>query len=339
MKMMLKVWLALFGLAFFVSCSEQNQDLGVHLQGRTMGTTYNVRYYPKQPIDSKLVQDKIDQSLLQLNQQMSTYIPDSQISQFNKMQSTEPMQIDAGFAYVVEQAIELAKLSQGALDVTVGPLVNLWGFGPDKKPTQLPSDEQLSQIADYVGIDKLLLNGNQLTKLDPRLKVDLSAIAKGYGVDVVAQVLESLSISDYLVEIGGEMRLKGQKPAGQSWLVAIEKPQSIERSVQQVLNVGDNALATSGDYRNYFEQDGIRYSHTIDPTTAKPIRHKLASVSVVAENCTLADGWATALNVLGPEKGYQLASDLGLAVYLVIKSDDGFEIKYTKAFEPYIVQF
>ncbi|EWH11371.1 thiamine biosynthesis lipoprotein ApbE [Catenovulum agarivorans DS-2] len=339
MKMILKIWLALIGLAFFVSCSEQNKEQGAHLQGRTMGTTYNVRYYPQQPIDSKLVQDKIDLSLLQLNQQMSTYIPDSQISQFNKMQSTEPMQIDDGFAYVVDQAIELAKLSQGALDITVGPLVNLWGFGPDKKPTQLPSDQQLGQIDDYVGINKLLLDGNQLSKTDPRVTIDLSAIAKGYGVDVVAEVLESFEIDNYLVEIGGEMRLKGHKPQKQSWLVAIEKPQSLERSVQQVLNVGNNALATSGDYRNYFEQDGIRYSHTIDPITAKPIRHKLASVSVVAENCTLADGWATALNVLGPEKGYKLASELGLAVYLVIKSDEGFEVKYTKAFEPYLVQF
>ncbi len=336
-KMLSKIWLALIALAFFVSCSQQNAQQTLTLQGRTMGTTYHLTLIAQSELlEQSKIQSEVDAILEDVNDKMSTYRPNSELSLLNQNLSTDPVGLSADTAKVIGQAIELGELTQGALDITVGPLVNLWGFGPDGRPNKVPSFEKIEQVKTHVGLDKIQLDGSLIRKADPKVYIDLSSIAKGFGVDQVADYLESIGINNYLVEIGGEMRLNGQKADGSQWRIAIEKPVSFDRAVQQVIEPGDAALATSGDYRNYFEQDGVRFSHTIDPTTFKPINHKLVSVSVIAPSCMEADGLATALNVMGPEKAFDFAKKHDLAVYLVVKSDSGFDVLFTEQFKPYM---
>jgi thiamine biosynthesis lipoprotein len=166
----------------------------------------------------------------------------------------------------------------------------------------------------------------------------LSSIAKGYGVDKVAEQLDQAGIVNYLVEVGGELRSKGRKPDGEGWLVGIESPAGGHNIAQRVISPGDTGIATSGDYRNYFEKNGVRYSHTINPTTGRPITHRLVSVTIIASNAMLADGLATALTVLGPEKGLELANENGIAAYLLVKEDLGFKEMYSEAFRPYLTE-
>ncbi|WP_017445209.1 FAD:protein FMN transferase [Gayadomonas joobiniege] len=333
-----KLWLALVGLAFFVSCSQQSELTNQgEIHGRTMGTTYSVKYfYAPTVIQQDELKASIDAALQRVNEQMSTYLPESELSQFNQSDSLQPFTVSKDTAYVIDSAIKLGTLTKGALDVTVGPLVNLWGFGPDKKPDTIPSDDLIEQTRSRTGLDKLSVKGTQIIKSTADLYVDLSAIAKGFGVDKVAELLEQKGIVNYLVEIGGEMRQKGHKADKQAWRIAVEKPVSGQHAVQQVLELGDMAIATSGDYRNYFEENGVRYSHTIDPKTAKPISHSLVSVTVLDASCMRADGLATALNVMGPEAAFAFANAHKLPVYLVIKADDGFVVKYTDSFKPYM---
>lgn len=306
------------------------------LQGPTMGTTYNIKVVAASSFDKAQLQQKIDTLLKQVNQEMSTYIPDSELSLFNRSQSLTGTPISKGLQRVVAEAIRLGQLSQGKLDVTVGPLVNLWGFGPEYRPETVPSDEVLAATRARVGLDKLTLDGNLMSKAIPDLYVDLSTIAKGYGVDMVAELLEKEGIENYLVEIGGEMRLKGFKHTGELWHVAIEKPISEERSVQQIIVPKDNAVATSGDYRIYFEADGQRFSHIIDPHTGKPINHKLVSVTVIHPSSMTADGLSTAMMVMGEDEAYAFAQENNLAAYLISKTDDGFKEQITVKFMPYL---
>jgi thiamine biosynthesis lipoprotein len=307
------------------------------LQGKTMGTTYHIKVVSTlDEVNALSLQKKIDDALIQVNQEMSTYIPDSELSRFNKNTSTEPVVVSQGLARVIKESIRLGKISNGKLDVTVGPLVNLWGFGPEHRPDTVPSDEVLAATQQRIGLQYLSLEGNQLTKSLPELYVDLSTTAKGYGVDVIAELLEINGLQNYLVEIGGEMRLKGFKHTGELWHVAIEKPVSNERSVQQIIVPKDNAIATSGDYRNYFEADGMRFSHIIDPSTGKPINHKLVSVTVIAESSMTADGLSTAMMVMGEDKAYQFAMEHDIAAYIISKTDNGFREQITVKFMPFL---
>lgn len=319
-------------LAFTVLLSNcaPKQEAEVHLTGPTMGTVYNIKYVPEGEIDSIKLQSEVDGVLLEVNQLMSTYMPDSELSRFNQWQSTEPFPLSAETLKVMEEAKRLGALSHGLLDVTVGPLVNLWGFGPDARPTKIPSDQQILAAKVRIGLDRLQLQNTTASKTHPDLYVDLSTIAKGYGVDRVAEVLQQNGIKNYLVEVGGEMRLSGKKTNGSDWRVAVEKPVTSERAVERIISVGDNAIATSGDYRNYYEQDGVRYSHLIDPTTGRPITHNLVSVTVVTASSMTADGLATALNIMGKDKALALAEENDLAVLLITKEADGFK-EYTSA--------
>jgi thiamine biosynthesis lipoprotein len=245
-------------------------------------------------------------------------------------------------ARVVTEAIHIGRESRGALDVTVGPLVNLWGFGPDARPTKVPSDELIAQTRQKTGLGNLHVitsaDADTLQKDIPDLYVDLSAIAKGFGVDKVAEYLESQGARNYLVEIGGELRINGVNGKGHPWRVAIEKPTVNAGSVQEVILPGDNGVATSGEYRNYYELDGKRFSHTMDPLTGKPIQHRLVSVTVIHPSCMTADGLATVFMVMGPEKSLAYAKERGLAIFTITKTDDGFEEAYSDAFKPYLVK-
>lgn len=300
----------------------------VSLKGATMGTTYNIKYIKVDSASTTLtsaqMQTQIDSLLANINQLMSTYIPDSELSQLNRSPANVAFPISPETEYVIQEALKLNSLSKGILDITVGPLVNLWGFGPNKRPNKMPSEERLAEIRSYVGIDKFTLENSTITKTDINVYIDLSTIAKGYAVDEIAKLLSSHGVANYLVEIGGEMRLAGTKINKEKWLVAIEKPKPGARSLQQIISIGDNAIATSGDYRNYFEEEGVRYSHLINPKTGYPIKHNLVAVTVVASQCIEADGLATALIVLGTEQGIKLAEDNNIAALFITKEGEQF---------------
>ncbi len=321
-----KYVIVLIALSFVLSCSRPSYEI-VSFQGPTMGTLFQVKFVKTpelQALDKAKIENEIVQLLVDINQLMSTYISDSELSLLNKSPAELPFSISQETAYVLQEAIRLHNVTQGALDITVGPLVNMWGFGPQQRPETIPSSDSLEEISEYVGIDKFTLSDNTVTKEHDMVYIDLSTIAKGYGVDKIADVLEKYGINNYLVDIGGEMRLAGQKPNDQDWRIAIEKPITRERAVQRLITVGNNAIATSGDYRNYFEEDGVRYSHLIDPKTKKPIQHNLAAVTVVASSSMTADGLATGLIVLGKDKGLEIANDNNIAALFIVKEDDEF---------------
>ncbi len=314
----------------------------VTLNGKTMGTYYAIKYVADQkdpPAES--LQKGIDVVLEEVNDQMSTYRPDSELSRFNQSREVNtPFPVSAATAKVVREAIRINQLTDGALDVTVGPLVNLWGFGPEGRVTHVPTEQDIETRRQWTGIDKLKVEGNNLIKTVPELYVDLSSIAKGYGVDAVAEYLESQNIRNYMVDVGGEVRTQGINGKGKPWRIAIEKPssQGLSQSAQEIIEPGNASVATSGDYRNYFEENNVRYSHTIDPKTARPINHNLVSITVIADNCMSADGFSTGLNVLGPERGLEVANAQNIPVFMIVKTDKGFEERYSEAFKPYLQQ-
>ncbi|RUO61956.1 FAD:protein FMN transferase ApbE [Pseudidiomarina insulisalsae] len=302
-----------------------------------MGTTYHIRYVSANPRhESAKVQERVDAVLAQINSQMSTYDPTSELSRFNSRMTTEPVVVSRSLEQVVRRALEIAEETDGLLDVTVGPLVNLWSFGPKQRPEKVPDAMELQAVKAVTGYQHLNVENHQLQKEIPELYVDLSTIAKGYAVDRVARLLEQMEIQNYLVEIGGEMRLKGNKPGNQPWRIAIEKPDSSQRAAQRIIEPGNMAVATSGDYRNYFEEDGVRYSHIIDPRTGRPIQHNLVSVTVLADTCMDADAYATALTVMGPEQALVFAEQKRLAVLLIVRENGMFKEYTSTAFKPYL---
>ena len=331
-------WLALIGLAFFITACSKDQAPSasmVVIEGATMGTYYRVKVVTDKITDSVAFQAEIDKRLELVNDQMSTYRPDSELSLFNQAQQSHVVSADT--LKVVKTGIELAQLTQGALDITVGPLVNLWGFGPDAKPSHFPSVEAIAQRKALTGVEHLSISGTTLNKAIPELYVDLSSIAKGFGVDQLADYIESLGEQQYLVDVGGELRMKGSNEKGLPWRIAIEKPVTDERAIQEIVIPGDNAVATSGDYRNYFEENGERFSHMIDPTTGMPIKHKLVSVTVIDKSSMRSDGLATAIMVMAPELGYDFAVAQKMPVFMIIKTETGFSEKYTQQFKPYLL--
>jgi thiamine biosynthesis lipoprotein len=322
------IFLSVIFLGVFIACSQPKNE--IHLTGPTMGTTYNIKYVIADSISADELKKLVDAELVLINQLMSTYIKDSELSRFNQWDSLEAFPMSEQTLQVLSEAKRLSAMSEGLLDVTVGPLVNLWGFGPQNRPEKIPSSTQIIQAKNRIGIDKLTLGDTWAKKSQTDLYVDLSTIAKGYGVDQLALLLEQHNITDYLVEVGGEMRLSGVKASGKAWSIAIEKPETHTRSVPKIMSVGNNAVATSGDYRIYYEENGVRYSHLIDPDTGYPIKHNLVSVTVVHPSSMTADGLATALNVMGKEKALALAEKHDLAVLMITKEKQGFT-EYTSA--------
>ncbi|MGB0941987.1 MAG: FAD:protein FMN transferase [Marinomonas sp.] len=326
---------AVLVLAFLIRLFSFTPEL-VSFSGPTMGTTYTVKFYTNENMDSAWqYKDDVDAVLVRINELMSTYDSQSELSRLNQTAVNTEVKVSTDLAYVIDQALMISKMSKGEYDVTVGPLVNLWGFGPGKKTDTVPSARDIVLAKQQVDFAAINLSDQTLVK-EKDIYIDLSSIAKGYGVDAVAQKLEQLGIESYLVEVGGEIVAKGAKPDGEPWRVAVESPNGGHSVAQKIVELADVAIATSGDYRNYFERNGVRYSHTINPKTGKPITHRLVSVTVIEKNATLADGFATAITVLGPEKGLAFAEDNGLAVYMLVKEDLGFIEQYSKAFEPYL---
>jgi thiamine biosynthesis lipoprotein len=334
--------LAIFFIVFsllLAGCTDKKQEpQGEYLEGKTMGTTYHIKFYNQTPTITPLaLKAEIDELLIEVNDSMSTYIPDSEINRFNRLAENEVMPISDDFRAVVSESIRLGE-STKTLDVTMGPLIDLWGFGPDKKPTKRPTDAELTAMVANIGIDKLLLTDQGLAKLVSALELSFSATAKGYGIDKVAQLLEKHNIENYMVEIGGELRISGTKPNKQDWVIAIEQPDAEpgERTVHRILKPGTNGIATSGDYRIFYEMDGETYTHLIDPVTGMPIKHDLVSVTVIHPSAMTADGLATALTVMGMEKAQAYAQDHNLPVYLIAKSDEGLITYSSPAFAKYL---
>ena len=300
-----------------------------------MGTVYSVRLSALPP-DLALaeVAALVDAELAAINRAMSTYDPQSELSVFNARNTTDWTAAGSALVEVVGKAQRIAALSGGAFDVTAGPLVDLWGFGPERGNGNAPDVVDIAAVRERVGYAMLEVRTEPpaLRKARGDLAVDLSAIAKGYGVDRVATRLDSLGIDAYLVEIGGELRTRGRRPDGRAWQIGVERPDSDGRAVRHTLSLTDGALATSGDYRNFFTESGRRYSHIIDPRSGATIEHELASVTVFADDCTTADAWATALSVLGPEDGLDLARELGLAALFVLRDGEELRDKASPAF-------
>jgi thiamine biosynthesis lipoprotein len=307
----------------------------IRLSGLTMGTTYSVKAVvsASDPSDEAELKPEIERLLREISRQMSTYVVDSEISLFNESQSTEPFLVSSEFAGVVQRAIRWSGESGGAFDITILPLLDLWGFGPKQKlpllTGDLPTKELLQQTLQWVGFEKLSISNDSLVKAHPALKIDLGAIAKGYGVDAVFEWMLARGFDRLMVEIGGEVRASGKNLRGSDWKIGVRKP--IPRSgsegqavLQWILPLRGQAVATSGDYESFFELDGQVFSHEIDPRTGYPARNGVASVTVVAPNCMDADALATALMVLGLEKGMELIESLGgYEALVVIREQDG----------------
>ncbi|WP_319777175.1 FAD:protein FMN transferase [Maridesulfovibrio sp.] len=307
-----------------VGCGNSSDP--VRLQGRAIGTTYSiVAYGLPEKLSPEDLRKGVEQVVAEVNSVMSLFKPDSELSRFNAYRKDDWFSVSKELAGVVQTAKAVNQITGGAFDITVAPLVNLWGFGPDKRPEIIPSEDEIKAAMANVGSDliEVRFNPPALKKLTPTLTLDLAAIAKGYCVDAVSSWLKVSGISSFMVEIGGEIRTGGEKPGNQPWRIAVEKPVSMERSVQALISLSGKAMATSGDYRNYYEVDGKRYSHIIDPSTGRPIKHTLVSVSVVDETCSRADAFATGLTVLGPERGIALAKECNLSAFFIVKTPDG----------------
>lgn len=320
---------------FFLASCDRTPEV-IRLSGETMGTTYHVTIVDP-PADKSAadLQDSIEATLAAVNASMSTWDPESEVSLFNAAETTEPTVISEDLADVIEAADAIHALSAGKFDITLGPLIDLWGFGAKRPGDPMPSDEAIASALENVGQKRLidLKEGPRLAKHREDVSINLSAIAKGYGIDQVAEALRGAGVQNYLVEIGGDLVASGENPLGNDWVIGIERPDARQRTVELVIPLADLGAATSGNYRNYFEQDGIRYSHIIDPTTGRPVTHRTSSVTVVAKSAMVADGLATALLATGEELGIDIAEENNIAALFIIHNGEEFVIRSTSAFE------
>jgi thiamine biosynthesis lipoprotein len=321
-----------------LGCGDR-QDL-LEVSGPTMGTYYSVKVpRPPRGLDAEGLRSVLESLLGEVNREISTYDPDSELSRLNRNPSTDWIPVSPNLLAVLAEGLRLSALSGGAFDITVGPLVNLWGFGPEAKADVVPTPESIQAALERVGYGKIELRTDPpaVRKARGDLYLDLSALGEGYGVDRMAAHLESLGVTDYMVAVAGTIRVRGRNPKGRPWGIAIEAPTPGERSVQRVVPLAEGAVSTSGDYRNFFEQGGRRYSHHIDPRTGESVAHRLASATVVLPpaggRAMHADGLATALVVLGDEKGPALAESEALAALFILREGEGFRERATAAFD------
>ncbi len=322
-----------------VSCGDNKANSVIsQLSGETMGTFWHVRLAA--PLDAPAqaaLQRRIDVALEAVNDSMSTYRDQSELMRFNHSTATTPQPVSDGMRRVVGKALEISAQSDGVYDITVGPLVNLWGFGPIKRQDK-PADSEIAAALQHVGYGKLQLTDAGLAKSDPQVFIDLSSIAKGYGVDVVAETLLDAGYTNFIVEIGGEVRASGSK-YGAPWRVGIERPEqglATGEGVENIIAMNEKlpAMATSGNYRQYAERGGEMAYHIVDPRDGRSHSSRLLSTTVLAPDCMTADGYATALMVLGDEKALEFADRYGLAAELILAGDDKqpFIIERSRAF-------
>jgi len=336
----LLVALALVAALYLGSEREPGQNRTRGFAGSTMGTGYSVRLGDGEVAELGPLQQRVEGELARVDRLMSTWREDSELSRFNASTSADWFPVSAATAQVVQAALDHSRETDGALDITVGPLVDLWGFGPRARPATPPSDAAISAALERTGagLVSVRLDPPALRKERGDVQVDLSAIAKGWGVDRLATIMADAGVDDFLVEIGGELHARGARDGGGPWRVAVERPDAVQRSVQRILAIGDGGLATSGDYRNYFEHQGVRYAHVIDGRTGRPVRQTIASVTVLADTTMDADALATALMVMGAEDALAYAEASGLAVHLIERTSDGFRERSSTALLPHLLE-
>lgn len=304
-----------------------------------MGTTYAIKIVePPADTDRRALQATVDRVLQDIDRQMSGYREDSELSQFNRSASTEWFSVSPDVVKAVAVAARVSELSQGALDVTVAPLVNLWGMGTGGELRDIPDASQIAQVRADVGYQRLEFRFDPaaLRKERPHLAIDLNAVAPGYAVDLIAERLSAIGVANFMIDIGGEVRARGRNAQGEAWRIAVEKPIDGEPEPYAIVKLDDIAVTTSGEYRHYVMRDGHRYSHTIDPRTGHPVQHRLASVVVVMPTAVDADAWATALNVLGEDRGYQLAQQQQIPAMFIVAASQGLEHRMTAGFERFL---
>ncbi|ALV91655.1 MULTISPECIES: FAD:protein FMN transferase ApbE [Pantoea] len=322
-------------------CDQAPTRSAMVLEGKTMGTVWRVSLAGVEPQRKDALQQVIQQQLDQDDHALSTWKKDSVLSRFNQYQGSDPQPISADMADIVVEALRIGKKTSGAMDITVGPLVNLWGFGPVKQPAHTPTDAEINAAKAQTGLQHLhviqTVDGQWLQKDLPTLYVDLSTMGEGYATDHLARLMEQQGITHYLVSVGGAVLSRGLNASNQPWRVAIQKPTDRENAVEARVDLQGHGISTSGSYRNYYELDGKRISHVIDPATGRPIDHKLVSATVIATTALEADGWDTGLMVLGTERAKALALKEHLAVYLITKQGEGFTHWMSPQFKSFLI--
>lgn len=294
-----------------------------------MGTTYNVVAVDHtNSVDQAQVQNAVSVALNQVNRSMSNWDKTSEISKINAIQDDQTTTMSPQLARVMTAAADVNAASDGRFDTTIGSLIELWGFGAPGSQS-MPDDAQIDLARARSGHSNTLrINETSIQKTQPSTQVYLAGIGKGYGADHVGKALESLGITDYMVEIGGDLYASGRNPSGQRWQIGIETPDASDRGILGVIGVSGMGLASSGDYRNYFEINGQRYSHLIDPATGRPIEHRTASATVIADNAMLADAWSTAMLILGRERGLEIAAKHDIAVQFVERDANAKNLRF-----------
>ena len=325
MKKHIKISVFIFLLLLFAGCSAKKEAL---ISGKTMGTTYHVKIVTGYFNSVSDLKEKIDDKLENINKSMSTFIKDSEISKFNAFNHVEEKFYPSDdFFYIMTVARNLYELTNGAWDGTVKPLINLWGFGSSETKKKIPPRKKIDKLLDQTGFNYIGISEDRyLFKRKPLISIDLGSIAKGYAVDQVSALIRKNGIKDFLVEIGGEVFASGLRKDGKQWRVGINAPKIYApfNQVWEIVALRDRALATSGDYRDFFEIEGNRYSHIIDPRTGCPVTESVASVSITADTCVFADGLATAVMVLGHKQGLELVEKTsGVECLIVVKGKDG----------------
>lgn len=311
------------------------------LDGKTMGTFWRVSVIGVDEAKAQALRAKVQAQLDADDRLLSTWKNDSALMRFNHAADTRPWPVSEAMADIVTLSLRIGAKTDGAMDITVGPLVNLWGFGPDKQPVATPDAQAIAAAKARTGLQHLQVinqSGRQFLQKDiPDLFVDLSTVGEGYAADHLARLMEQEGISRYLVSVGGALVSRGMNGEGKPWRVAIQKPTDRENAVQAIVDINGHGISTSGSYRNYYELDGKRISHVIDPQTGQPITHKLVSVTVIAPTALEADGWDTGLMVLGPEKAQQVVREQGLAVYMIVKEGEGFKTWMSPQFRTFLI--
>lgn len=311
------------------------------LEGKTMGTYWRASLAGVDKAREQELRAKIESQLNDDDWLMSSWKDRSAISQFNAFKQTTPYPISEGMSDIITTALRVGAKTDNSMDITIAPLVNLWGFGPHKSPDRTPDDKQIQAAKALTGLQHLRVinrSGQQWLQKDiPDLSVDLSTVGEGYAADHLAQLMERNGISRYLVSVGGAVVTRGMNGQGKPWRVAIQKPTDRENAIQALVDVNGHGISTSGSYINYYELDGKRISHVIDPRTGRPIEHNLVSVTVIAPTALEADSWDTGLMVLGEEQAKQVALREGLAVYLIQHTDKGFTTWMSPQFKTFLL--
>lgn len=323
---------ALLLILMLLSACDQQPTLE-RLGGPTMGSSYSIQYVrnPGGPAPDQ-VREAVETILHEIDASYSTYRDDSVVSRFNQLPANQCLVIPQDMLELVTFGQHLADVSEGSFDLSVEPLLNLWGFGPQARQEQVPDPQALALARQRVGYRHLHIDGERLCK-DVALELDFNSIAAGHAVDLIAERLRAMGIDSFVAEATGELQAAGRKPDGSPWRIALELPREDRQIARQVFAIDGLSVSTSGDYRNYFEDNGRRYSHTFDARLGRPVAHGLAAVTVLDRSALIADGYSTLLLILGPERGWDFAVAHGIAAVLVTRAEGGFVSRSTPGFQ------